>query len=265
MKDLVQAAERSLSPALVLALTFAALYAAVGPGYLYSVDEVNDVETAQAVLERGTLEVPAMHVLVSQQGVAGGHYSVKPPALAYVGLPPVALGNLLDDAAGSLNGGAAQGPPTGTEEHPLRWGGRLSVFTALIGNALLGGAAVALLFLIGRRLGASRRTSLSMAVVSGLATLLMSESTHFLRHPLEALGLLLGFCGFSPTRTPARSGDECCWGRRVSASPSCPARIRRRPPWCCGFTASSRPGRRPREPAIPGLGSGGFSRPPPSA
>ena len=111
MKNLVQAAERSLSPALVLALTFAALYTAVGPGYLYSVDEVNDVETAQAVLERGTLEVPAMHVLVSRQGVAGGHYSVNPPALAYVGLPLVALGNLLDDAAGSLNGGAAQDRP----------------------------------------------------------------------------------------------------------------------------------------------------------
>jgi tetratricopeptide (TPR) repeat protein len=36
-----------------------------------------------------------------------------------------------------------------------------------------------------------------MALLSGLGTLLASESTHLFRHPLEALGLLLGFWFFS--------------------------------------------------------------------
>jgi tetratricopeptide (TPR) repeat protein len=191
----MQAAERSLSPALVLALGFSALYVAAGPGSFFSVDEVNTLETAQAVWERGTLEGPAINGTL--RGVLGGYYSIKPPGLAYVCLPLVALGNLLDDASGSLRGGTVQGPPLGTEEHPLRWGGRLAVFSALVTNALLGGATVVLLFLIGRRLGASLRASLLTALVSGLATPLASESTHLFRHPLEALGLLLGFWFFS--------------------------------------------------------------------
>jgi Flp pilus assembly protein TadD len=191
MTNFLRATENTISPAIVLAVVFATLYLGVGPGCFFSVEEVSVLETAQAVLQRGTLEGPAMSG--TRRGVADAYYALSAPTLAYVSLPLVEIGNLLDDAVGSMRGGVAQGTALGTEEHPLRWSGRFAIFTALVSNALVGGASVALLFLIGQRLGAGAQSSLLLALTGGLSTLLAVESTHFLSHPLEALGLLLGF------------------------------------------------------------------------
>ena len=175
----------------VLALVFAAGYVALGPGNFFSVDEVVVQETAQAVIRRGTLDVPAMNTAIP--GVNGGYYAHRGPALSYVALPLVRIGIWLDDAVGSLAGGAAAGDAKGTLEHPLRWSGRLSVSAALAANGFVGGALVALLFLVGVRLTGNAKAALLMAVAAGVATQVAFESTHFFQHPLEALGLLLAF------------------------------------------------------------------------
>ena len=52
---------RRWPPQLVLFLTFAAFYFAIGPGNFFSTDEVRVEETAQALLLRHTLDIPVMN------------------------------------------------------------------------------------------------------------------------------------------------------------------------------------------------------------
>jgi hypothetical protein len=192
--------------AITLALTFVGFYAAVGPGNFFSIDEVDIQETAQALVQRGTLDIPAASM--TRRGRGNAHYDVhRGPALAFVAMPAVALGNRLDDAFGSVSGGPATGPPLGIEDHMLRWGGRLAIFTALFVNACLGGALVGLLFLFALRFGGDRRAAAVFATLAGLATPLFSEATHFFQHPLETLGLLCALWFFG-----AREGHHVASG-----------------------------------------------------
>src|SRR5688572_2710774 len=105
-----------LSDPVLLTILFSSLYIAIGPGCFFSVDEVVVQEMAQAVIVRGTLEIPAMNT--TAQGRGGAHYAHRGPALGYVALPLVAFGHFLDDHFGSLKGGSAAGPPLGTQQHP---------------------------------------------------------------------------------------------------------------------------------------------------
>jgi len=181
-----------LSTAFFLSIAFASLFIAVGPGRFFTVDEVVVQEMAEAVYSRGNLEVPSMNTAVAGRG--GAYYAHRGPALGYVAIPFVILGDILDNNVGSMLGGIAAGPPVGTLEHPLRWGGRLSIFTALAANAVIGGLAVGMLYLIALRMsGDNARAALLVASAGGIATLLASESTHFFQHPLETLTLLLTF------------------------------------------------------------------------
>jgi len=195
---------RQWSPQVLLLLTFAALYFAMGPGNYFAVDEVTQEETAQALLLRRTLDIPLMRD--ARIGRGQSYYTVKGPGLPLAALPLVYLGLKLDDAFGSMNGGPLAGPPIGTEGQPLRWGGRLVASASLIANALVGGAIVALLFVVGTRLSNNPRAALLMAVAAGVATLLMSEATHFYQHALSALMLMLGFWFFAgPELEPLES------------------------------------------------------------
>ncbi len=179
---------RRWPPQLVLFLTFAAFYFAIGPGNFFSTDEVRVEETAQALLLRHTLDIPVMND--SRLGREQSYYTVNGPGFPFAALPFVYLGLKLDDAFGSMNGGSLAGPPIGVEEQPLRWGGRLTISAALLANALIGGGIVALLFMVGVRLSGNPRAALLMAIAAGVSTLVMSEATHFFQHGLSALMLL---------------------------------------------------------------------------
>ena len=183
------------SPQVVILLTFATFYFAIGPGNYFAVDEALEEETAQALILRRTLDIPLM--TDARLGRAQSYYTVKGPGLPLAALPFVYLGLKLDDALGSMNGGPLAGPPIGAEEQPLRWGGRLAISASLIFNALVGGAIVAVLFMVGTRLSGNPRAALMMAVAAGLGTLIMSEATHFYQHALTALMLILAFWFFS--------------------------------------------------------------------
>ncbi len=185
---------RRWPPQLVLFLTFAAFYFAIGPGNFFSTDEVRVEETAQALLLRHTLDIPVMND--SRLGREQSYYTVNGPGFPFAALPFVYLGLKLDDAFGSMNGGSLAGPPIGVEEQPLRWGGRLTISAALLANALIGGGIVALLFMVGVRLSGNPRAALLMAIAAGVSTLVMSEATHFFQHGLSALMLLAAFWFF---------------------------------------------------------------------
>src|SRR5262249_20234857 len=137
------ALSRHSTPAL-LAIAIPCLYVAIGPGRFFSVDEVAVEATARAVYSRHNLEVSAMNTVVP--GREGAYYAGhRGPALGYVVLPFVVAGDFLDNRFGSLKGGVAAGPALGTLEHPLRWGGRLSIFFALLANSIIAGFTVSLL------------------------------------------------------------------------------------------------------------------------
>jgi hypothetical protein len=179
----------------LLLVTFACFYYAIGPGNFFAVDEVMEEETAQALILRHAVDIPIM--VDARYGVGRNWYTVKGPGLPMVSLPFVYLGLKLDDAVGSMNGGQLAGPPIGPTEQPLRWSGRLAISASLIVNALTGGAIVAMLFMVGAQLSPNRRAALLMAIAAGLATLVMSEATHFYQHELDALMVLLAFWFFS--------------------------------------------------------------------
>jgi len=179
----------------VLLITFACFYFAIGPGNFFAVDEVMQEETAQALILRHTIDIPVM--VDARFGRGRNWYTVKGPGLPMVSLPFVYLGLKLDDAVGSMNGGQLAGPPVGPQVQPLRWSGRLAISASLIVNALAGGAIVAVLFMVGAQLSPKPRAALLMATAAGLATLVMSEATHFYQHELDALMVLLAFWFFS--------------------------------------------------------------------
>ncbi len=180
---------------MILLVTFACFYFAIGPGNFFAVDEAMEEETAQALVLRRTIDIPVM--VDARFGRGRNWYTVKGPGLPMVSLPFVYLGLKLDDAFGSLNGGQLAGPPVGPEQQPLRWGGRLAISAALIVNAIAGGAIVAVLFMIGMQLSPKPRAALLMAIAAGLGTLVMSEATHFYQHELDALMVILAFWFFS--------------------------------------------------------------------
>jgi hypothetical protein len=186
---------RRWPPQILLLVTFASFYFAIGPGNFFAVDEVMQEETAQALILRHSIDVPGM--VDARFGRGGNWYTIKGPGLPMVSLPFVYLGIKLDDAAGSMNGGQLAGPPVGPPEQPLRWSGRLAISTSLAVNALAGGAIVAVLFMVGMRLLPNPRAALLMAISAGLATLVMSEATHFYQHELDALMVILAFWFFS--------------------------------------------------------------------
>ena len=188
-------------PQVVLLLTFATFYFAIGPGNYFAVDEVMEEETAQALVLRHTLDIPVM--LDARIGRAQSWYTVKGPGLPLVSIPFVYLGLKLDDAFGSMNGGTLTGPPIGAQEEPLRWGGRLAISASLIASALVGAGIVAILFMVGMRFSENPRAALLMAVAAGVATLVMSEATHFYQHALDALMLTLAFWFFLGRETEA--------------------------------------------------------------
>ena len=187
----------SLSTPAILSIVFASAYLALGPGCFFSVDEVVVEEAAQSLYLRSTLEIPGMNTAV--RGRAGAYYGHRGPALGYISMPFVTIGSFLDNRIGSLQGGTAAGRPLGTLEHPLRWGGRFSIFGALVTNAVVGGLTVAILYLIALRFGVGHSVALAFACATGAATLLVSESTHFFQHPLETFSLLCGFWFLSGT------------------------------------------------------------------
>ena len=179
----------------VLLITFASFYFAIGPGNFFSTDELMEQQTAQALVLRHTVDIPAQ--VDARLGREGSFYTVKGPGLPLVSAPFVYLGIKLDDEFGSMNGGALAGPPIGSLEQPLRSGGRLAISASLIVNALSGGAIVAVLFMVGTQLSPNPRAALLMAVAAGLSTLVMSEATHFFQHELDALMVILAFWFFS--------------------------------------------------------------------
>ncbi len=102
---------RRLPPQVLLLVTFASFYFAIGPGNYFGVDELAEEETAQALILRRTLDIPGM----TDARFGRGHspYAVKSAGLAFTALPFIYAGLKLDDAFGSMNGGELAGPPSG--------------------------------------------------------------------------------------------------------------------------------------------------------
>ena len=102
---------RRWPPQAVLLVAFASFYFAIGPGNYFGVDEAMEGETAQALILRRTLDIPAMPD--ARFGREQSFYTLKSAGLAFAALPFIYAGLKLDDAFGSMNGGELAGLRSG--------------------------------------------------------------------------------------------------------------------------------------------------------
>ena len=169
-------------PAL-LALAFAAFYAATTRGTFVYGDDLLMYQVTQSIVERGEVSVasaaPRGDVAHSIPGEDGRRYAKYAPGLSFVAIPFYAAG-------AALERGGADLPLTRDVWGNERTGTR--VFAAGLTNALVGGLVVATvawtLLEAGFGVGAAALT----ALLVGLATPLAHYSTCFLSEPLAALG-----------------------------------------------------------------------------
>jgi hypothetical protein len=187
--------------AFLLATSFAALFAAISRGVFLYGDDVLMFEVTEAIVERGEVAVtstaPRKSTTHSIPGVDGRRYVKYGIAPSLVAIPfYAASGPLFDrfeltetrDEFGSRRTGAA-------------------VFGIGLANAFVGGAGVALSFLLGVELGASVAASFFAALLLGCGTLWMHYSATFMSEPLAGLSLAVAVLCVATFERKAHPGE----------------------------------------------------------
>jgi hypothetical protein len=170
--------------ALLLLLTATAFYAAIARGTLVFGDDVLQFQVTEAIFERGQVSVTAPadpdSPTRSVVGVDGRRYSKYGIGLPLAALPLYAAGRGLERGGFVL-------PATRDAEGNLRTGTR--VLLVCLTDALVGGATVAVLFLLATAAGFSLGAAAAVAAALGFATVFAHSTTTFLAEPLSALAL----------------------------------------------------------------------------
>jgi hypothetical protein len=172
--------------AAVLAFTFTAFYVAIARGVLTVGDDVLMFQVTESLLERGRVDVSAPLTDSSPvrpvQGADGARYAKYGIGLSLAALPFDAGGRWLERRGFRL-------PETRDSLGNLRTGTR--VWAAHLTDAVLGGATVAVLFLLAAAAGYSTGVAAITAAALGGATVFAHSTTTFLSEPLSALTLTL--------------------------------------------------------------------------
>lgn len=171
-------------PAL-LALAFAAFYAATTRGVFVFGDDLLVYQVTESIAERREVSVsspaPAGDVAFGVPGPDGRRYAKYAPGLSIAAVPFYLGGRALERAGFVL-------PATRDAWGNERTGTR--VLAAGLTNALVGGLAVGVAAWTLLELGFGVAASALTALLVGLATPLAHSSTTFLSEPLAALGFL---------------------------------------------------------------------------
>lgn len=175
--------------ALLLGLAFAAFYAGTSRGVFVFGDDILMYQVAESIWERGEVSVssPARRgdnarSVLGLDRLRYAKYGIAPSLAA---LPFYGASHRLFDRL--------ELPATADEWGNLRTGP--SIFGTGLANAAIGGAAVAVAFLIAVELGFSWMVALVTAACLGATTLLAHYASTFLSEPLSALGLAVAMLG----------------------------------------------------------------------
>jgi hypothetical protein len=182
----------TLITTLLLFLGFSALYIAISRGVFVYGDDVLMFQVTEGLVERGGPAVTSPSdrgdVAVSVPGKGERNYAKYGLGQSLVAIPAYVASDLVLEPLLPL---AEQRDNYGN----LRTGTRL--YGTALTDAVLGGATVAVLFLLARHVGYSERTGLVLAGLLAAGTLLAHYAATFLSEPLSGLCLLLTVYGIA--------------------------------------------------------------------
>lgn len=183
------ASSRTGLAAASLTIAFIALYCGTSRGVFVYGDDVLMYQVTQAIAERGSVSVTSSarsgDVTHAVEGRDGKRYAKYGIGQSLAALPFFALAHPLFDRW--------QLPETRDRFGNLRTGA--AVFATGLTNAVSGGLAVGLLFLLAVEIGFSLPVAVATALSLGLGTLWLHYSSTFLSEPLSGFLLLLAFFG----------------------------------------------------------------------
>ena len=185
--------------ACLVGLAFAAFYAGTGRGVFVFGDDILMYQVAESIWERGEVSVrslaPQLDVAQAARGLEGRRFSKYGVAPSLVALPFYGASHRLFDRL--------ELPETSDRFGNLRTGA--TIFGTGLANAAIGGAAVAVTFLLAVELGFPLLVALSTACTLGAATLMAHYASTFLSEPLSALGLALAMLGLLKAKSQGKS------------------------------------------------------------
>jgi hypothetical protein len=174
-----------MRPAAWLFLAFTALYLFTGGGHFYASDDVQKLAVLDALADRHSIAIQDGWVV----GAGGLRYAWFPPGASLVMLPGWALGRLVAWLAPGL---------------PAVFVVR---FCVAMQNAAISGALVALLYVLARRLGATRAGALLAAGGLGLGTMVWPYAKTAWSEPATALALYAALAALGRARETSRAPD----------------------------------------------------------
>jgi len=171
--------------ALVLFVAVSLIYIALSRGVFLYGDDILMFQVTEGIVERGTFAVTSPHDggdnARSIPGEDGQGYAKYGIGQSLVAIPMYVVSDLLLEPLLPLE-----------DEHDPYGNQRLGpiIYGTALTNALLGGAAVALTWLLARVLAYSRQTACVLALFLAFATPLTHYAATFLSEPLTTLALL---------------------------------------------------------------------------
>ncbi len=196
--------------ALTLFLAVSLIYVALSRGVFLYGDDILMYQVTESIIERGSFAVTSPHddgdnarAIPGEDGRGYAKYGI---GLSLVAIPMYVVSDL------------ALEPLLPLQEVSDPWGNqRLGpiIYGTALTNALLGGGAVALFWLLARAIGYSRRTAFVLAMLLAFATPLTHYAATFLSEPLTMLALLAAVYGLA--RATKTVGDAPCAGPALVA------------------------------------------------
>lgn len=197
--------------AIAIGLAFGVFYSGFTQAKFKSSDAVGVFAVTESLFERQSLEIPIHHH--AHLGADGRLYHAWAIGQSVLALPLYGLGKLAKSTlpepwvralAGRKishtrrlrQGRVDELRDAGLGEirqQTLEYGGTLEIFFVCLFAPLSGGALIAAFYLLQRRLGASTRSALIAASLTGLCGYAATMSIYFLRHTAETLALLIAF------------------------------------------------------------------------
>ena len=163
-------------------------------------DELGVFDQAVSIHSRGTLAVESgVHVFRGRDDRLYSHFAIGQSILA---LPLLAAADALEHGVAPEILGQAIGR---NDTHFIDTTEDPAVFLVSAYAPAVSGVLVAIFYLFERRLGASRRASLTAAALLGACTYVASQSVYFLQHTSETIGLLGGFAALHAWRDTGRA------------------------------------------------------------
>lgn len=169
------------------------LYLLTAAGYIVSEDGTQMFNTTRSIVREGEFSIPWGHAMEGRGGALFSRYGVM---LSLAAVPAYALGWALSSFGPAL----ARENPEFVER-----------FAVSMVNPVIGALLLVVVFMLGRAVGYSRRTSVALALATGLCTFVWAGAKYFVSEPLQGLllaaALLVSIRRGDPgDRSPALAG-----------------------------------------------------------